>query len=449
MRLLCTEIARRVQYVYIPAGRGASTEQRDRRYRSDIQAEISRLAFSKVRRTRQRLASVERLLADAQAELIAVKDDLATELRRYMPDLRSIDFQIVAPDVRELLQLDDILLDDGASTPLSQKGDGVKSLFTIAVLQYIARQQPGDHLILGIEEPEAHLHPNAVYKLKPELRALAEQHQVIITTHSPILIQRDEVSDNLIVDRLVGEDFTATARSARTLAEIRTSLGIKAQDNMTTAEVVLVVEGETESVVLARLFAQHNRALESALELGRVSILSANGASKVPSVIRALARDATSCLVLLDNDDEGRRAREELVKSALIGSADIFSVPNRPGCAETEFEDMFNPDLYLASLNSAAGTNMSIEEFAAAGQRSGGRSSRCAKWSIVVSQELDRRGKEWPEVRSSVRAAFANAIVERAADLDLREYPCLGDVSDRVVALLREEDDHARRRAAI
>lgn len=442
--LLCQQISDRVRYVYIPANRGTDRGRYGRQYQpTDVQAEISRLAFSKVRNTRRRLEAVERLVADATREVDQLRQELAEELRRYMPDLQSIEFEIAAPDVRDLLRLHDIAVNDGATTPLAQKGDGVKNLFTIAVLQYVARQDPGDHLILGIEEPEAHLHSSAIYKLKPELRALAQQNQVLITTHSPILIERDQIQNNLIVDRATGPDFSSTVRPARNLAEIRTCLGIKPQDNMTTAEVVVVVEGDTEVTVCSKLLARFSGYLAEALESGRIRLLPANGASKISSIVRALARDAASCIALFDNDEEGRRSRDDLAQSGLIGPQDIFLVPDRAGCQETEFEDLFDPALYVQAVNEACGTALTVADMEDARRRSGGRGTRCAKWSTVMEQELGRRGKAWVALKAATRTAFAKAVALRVAELNLADYPSLNDIAARCAAMLREQDEHA------
>lgn len=434
-------IGEKVRYVYIPTARGGG----ESRLQSSVQREIARLAFSKVRNTRRRIQSVERLLEDAREELDAVKNDLALELRRFMPELRAIDFEIVTPDIRQLLNLRDILVDDGAETSLTQKGDGVKNLFSIAVLQYVARQDPGDHLILGIEEPEAHLHSNAIYKLKPELRTLAEQHQVIVTTHSPILVQREEVGRNLIVEQNSQDDgFCSIVRPARSLAEIRACLGIKAQENMTTSEVVILVEGDTECTVCSAFFRNHYSHLADAVDIGRIRILSANGAAKIPAMIRALARDATDCVVLLDADTEGLRAKNDLLASALIAARDIFMVPSRDGCQETEFEDMFEPDTYVTVLNEVWGTELTVEAFEQSRQRSGTRGNRMQKWSHVVERLLQSRGKDWNALRVDTRTSFASAVAQAIPTLNLGNLPCLTDLAGRVTAMLREEDQRRR-----
>jgi len=53
--------------------------------------------------------------------------------------------------------------------------------------------------LIGIEEPEAALHPFATGALMDALREAATQTQVLVTTHSPDLLDRTEASDRILV----------------------------------------------------------------------------------------------------------------------------------------------------------------------------------------------------------------------------------------------------------
>ena len=439
VRALCVRIADTVRYVYIPANRGSGFEaRRSGPTRLGVLSELSTLALARVKNRRQRLQTIQKLVDDAESQMKWLKKDLIKELQRFLPDIKALDVEFSAPDIAELVRVADVTIDDGARTSISLKGDGVKSLFSIALLQYVARQAPGGQLLFGIEEPEAHLHSNAIYKIKPELRALAQQHIVLLTTHSPILIQRDDIGANLIVAQSESGDWCSTVRPARSLAEIRTCLGIKPQDNMTTAEVVVVVEGDTEVAACGALLGHYSPELKDAVSSGRVRLLAANGASKVGAVVRALARDAANCLVLLDNDDEGRKAFNDLLGSGLIAPADVFMVPDRDGCGETEFEDAFPVEAYLEEVTKAVGIIASVEEFAEARRRSGTKRTRIAKWSAVTDRLLRSRGKKFEDHRVAIRRAFGEAIAACEPALDLKDYAFLRDIAGRCQTLMKQ-----------
>lgn len=58
---------------------------------------------------------------------------------------------------------------------------------------------------MGIEEPEIALHPAAAGVVVDSLREAAEHGQVLVTSHSPDLLDSDEISDDSIL-AVVAED---------------------------------------------------------------------------------------------------------------------------------------------------------------------------------------------------------------------------------------------------
>lgn len=87
--------------------------------------------------------------------------------------------------------------------PLSHHGQGLQSLaviflFQAAVLQQLAEaERPGVEAIFAIEEPEAHLHPQAARTLWNRVRELSGQK--LMTTHSPYFVQHVPLRDLRIV----------------------------------------------------------------------------------------------------------------------------------------------------------------------------------------------------------------------------------------------------------
>jgi putative ATP-dependent endonuclease of the OLD family len=93
-----------------------------------------------------------------------------------------------------------VIVDDGTATDLTLKGDGVQSLAALALTQHYSRERArAREFILAVEEPEAHLHPRAIHRLRDTLRETASTQQVIITTHSPLFVNRLDLSSNIIV----------------------------------------------------------------------------------------------------------------------------------------------------------------------------------------------------------------------------------------------------------
>lgn len=422
-----------VRYVYIPAmrnmqdfGRGAFSE-------------LISGALNRVSRSKQRLQAIEKLFEDVKSEIAAVESELVEELRQYLPSVKGMHFTIEDWSLERLVSVGNVEIDDGANTLLQQKGDGFKSLFAISLLQYISKQRYGQNLVFGIEEPEAHLHSSAIYEIKSTLRSLSTSFQVVITTHSPILIQRDDIPANVIVESVNESEFSSTTHSAQNLSQIRRSLGIRAHENMTTAEVVVVVEGASEETALPSILGKLNSSLADAFSSGRARVLSAGGASNIPSVVRALARDAATCLVFVDSDNEGALAADKVRSSGLLQPADVFRVPARDGCTETEFEDIFKPSIYLDAVCEVTGITISTEEFSSFQKKSGSKSSRCAKWSTVMSAIANSQALDWATVEDAAKTAVAQSLVQKAATLPDDELAWGRAISARLSKYLSED----------
>ena len=79
-----------------------------------------------------------------------------------------------------------ININDGVLTSLSQKGDGVKSLTTMAILS----KTNATNRVIIIDEPEVNLHPDWQFKFAEILVLLAKLDITIyINSHSPLLIE--------------------------------------------------------------------------------------------------------------------------------------------------------------------------------------------------------------------------------------------------------------------
>jgi len=137
-----------------------------------------------------------------------------------------------------------IIIDDGIPTNISYKGDGIKSLATLAILK--DRISFGRASIIAIEEPESHLHSGAIHNLVNVILNISKNNQVIITTHNPLFVQRNNIKSNIIVN-------DGKAVPAKNIMEVRNILGVLPEDNLRNASHVLVVEGENDKIMLSKI----------------------------------------------------------------------------------------------------------------------------------------------------------------------------------------------------
>ena len=79
---------------------------------------------------------------------------------------------------------------------LSSLGSGYEMLFSLIYSYYMSKQN-GKTLIILIDEPELHLHPKLQEKFVDFIIEIAKESQVILTTHSPLLIKQLAYNENV------------------------------------------------------------------------------------------------------------------------------------------------------------------------------------------------------------------------------------------------------------
>jgi len=340
-------VAKRIYFNYIPAVRTDSTT-----------IELIGTLLSQELRT---LENDERYL-DALSTIAELQrpvlEELATRvhgpLKEFLPSIKSVQLEISESSRRFSLRRDvSVVIDDGTPTLLEYKGDGVKSLAALGLLK--SRSTQSGASILAIEEPESHLHPAAIHQVNEIIQSIAKTSQVILTTHNPLFVDRENVKANVIVT-----DGGATP--AKSIAAIRDLLGIKASDNLTHANYALVVEGEEDAIALKALLPALSEKLAKALRNNMLIIEPIGGAGNLSYKLSLLKNSLCAVHTLLDGDQAGRDAYQKAEKDSLISVASCTFITCN-GMREAEFEDTLNPDVYREIILNEQGVDLSSSKF--------------------------------------------------------------------------------------
>ena len=337
-----------------------------------------------------------------------VYDDISNRilapLQEFLPQLTSV--EIVERSnrypMRRLYGDLDIMLDDGTPTSISYKGDGIKSLVSLAILKNM--RPTGRASIIAIEEPESHLHPDAIHSLVDVINGVSENHQVVITTHNPLFVQRNAVSENVIVNE-------GTAKPAKSIKEIRDILGVLPEDNLINASHVLVVEGEDDKIALTKILKSLSTTLKDALNKNSFVIQPLSGASNLNYELNRLRSYVCKYFVFLDNDDAGISAGNKAIEKGLLTLADVkYTICN--GSPKAEFEDCLKRDFYVEQIKQKFSVDLSLGTF------KGNK-----KWSDNVKDIFLSQGQQWTDtIEKKVKMIVAEAIPEENAEVVLNEH---------------------------
>jgi putative ATP-dependent endonuclease of OLD family len=149
-----------------------------------------------------------------------------------------------------------------ADVPLSQRGDGFRRIAMMAYFEHLAEQDAGEgeQIIFGFEEPETFLHPTAQEQLFEKLESLCEaNHQVLLTSHSPIIVARTKSESLIHVTKHGGT--TTYASGVADLRPIADDIGIRVDNQFMSlfdsAKVLLLVEGIDDAVALEHVAGQY------------------------------------------------------------------------------------------------------------------------------------------------------------------------------------------------
>ncbi len=88
--------------------------------------------------------------------------------------------------------------------PLSSIGSGLEMMFSLIYSFYLSKQN-GKKMIILIDEPELHLHPEIQKKFVDFLIEVSKDVQVILTTHSPILVKQI-MYNNFVKSMVINKD---------------------------------------------------------------------------------------------------------------------------------------------------------------------------------------------------------------------------------------------------
>jgi predicted ATP-dependent endonuclease of OLD family len=188
--------------------------------------------------------------------------------------------------------------------------------------------------ILLIDEPGMFLHATAQKDILRKLEECAERHQIIYSTHSPYLIERNKLGRiRLILKKETGtviEKITAKA-DKETLSPILTAIG----EDLTTGIRVdrkdsIVLEGYSDYLWLSSF----RKLLNISGEFDFVPVVGADAEVHVGGILFGWGLNP---IFILDNDKKGADVRKKLMTELAIEDGRILFVSDKK---DTEIEDL-------------------------------------------------------------------------------------------------------------
>ncbi len=291
------------------------------------------------------------LIADEKQK--EINQEVLPRIREFLPDVQEIliDIEHQPFDITKTINVTTSFRGvEGQEIQFAKKGDGTKRRTTLALLRHKVEKERGmDQKVFIFDEPDTHLHVKAQRELMDILDQIKQEAQVIITTHSPFILNSVEPSKIRMLCLENGATNVKYLEDNNDVKELLKSLGIENTHLFFTRK-ILLVEGESEEIALPILFKKYKK---KSLNSELVTLINAQGVdnlAQLAKVLNEFMRDIP-LIVLVDQDinrdlaiQRRKKTKELLEKLQKERNVDKFEI------GYMEFEDAFDTGVIYESV---------------------------------------------------------------------------------------------------
>ena len=223
----------------------------------------------KVQMIEEQLSSINAMIVESIPSLQQTKERIAAIGRTIGSTSSNVEIEPLTRKLSDLSRgMDIVMQDGGASFSISQNGHGTRSWISFLTLSAFIENQTEriktddaeaeQYVMLTMEEPEAHLHPQAQRQLFSQLQKFMGQK--VISTHSPSIVTQSELAGYIYFSKKDGKTIAVqyTASDSHVVPErkiAREVLNTRAE--LLFASAIILCEGITEELALSIFFNEY------------------------------------------------------------------------------------------------------------------------------------------------------------------------------------------------
>ena len=207
--------------------------------------------------------------------------------------------------------------------------------------------------VLLLDEPGLNLHGTAQADLLRYIdERLADDHQVIYTTHSPFMVQADHLERARLVEdidkdgTIVKDDALGTTEE--TQFPLHAAIGINVTQTLFLGPSTLIVEGNADLLYI-RAFSRYLKEQGKPGLDDQWTVLPVGGLDKMPTFM-ALLSPQVYVVALHDVPGSAPQRLQDLVDRKIIDAKQLLPLTEITGSKEADIEDMFDVAFYLQLL---------------------------------------------------------------------------------------------------
>lgn len=235
---------------------------------------------------------------------------------------------------------------------LENRSSGLQWFFSFFLVFITEDGGDNQNSIILLDEPGHTLHPMAQRDLSNFFNSLAQNNQLMYTTHSPFLVDSmnitntkvvysDEkgitnVSDNLKIKKKVAQ---------KSIYPVNSAIGITISDTMLIGTKPIIVEGVSDQIYLTYIKRKLMQTKKMAFDTELV-FMPVDGTKNIKPVVSIITgKDEELPIVLIDCDEAGKQKKISLTKNLYKDSTEkLISIEDYliRKCDNSEIEDMMD-----------------------------------------------------------------------------------------------------------
>lgn len=240
----------------------------------------------------------------------------------------------------------------------SVRSQGFKWFLSFYINFMAGSKKEFKNTIILLDDPGVYLHASGQKDLIKTLEEISKSNQIVISTHSPFMINKDKLERIRVVTRLESEGTIITEKFYKSnfdaFAPIRASIGMNISDSLFIGNKTVVVEGYSDSIILKSMskFLANNG--NNNLDLSKISVLPVNSADKTPYFSAIFLNENIDFIVILDYDEKGKKILNKL-KREFDDDIDIVTFNDLENIkqGDLEIEDIIDFEFYFKAFNEA------------------------------------------------------------------------------------------------
>lgn len=242
---------------------------------------------------------------------------LNTAINNYIKRVWSNKINVII-EITETGNLSFLIKDQGVENEhnrfeITDRSQGAQQFLSLILsLSLEAENHERKNEIILIDEPEVHLHPSGIRDLGKELLKVGNENYVFLATHSPFIIDKQHKERHYIVkkNKKAITEITRIKESDNIIDDevLNEAFGINVYRDLLNPHSVLV-EGASDKIILQKAF--------DCLGYNGIGITNGHG-SNIDTLASKMNFDNISVLVVTDDDKDGRKDKEYILK---IGGA--------------------------------------------------------------------------------------------------------------------------------